>query len=415
MVDAGAETIVRVDPQTGNRTVVSSSSVGGGTAFGEPLFLTRFPVGPTIAPDFSCRLDLHGATLAVATFALEDWRYMDLTGATIAGAAGATLSSQAAPLDLSGAILSGVDFSGTILDFVNFGCFDGVATQREPCPAASGTPACTTLQGTNLAKASLMGACLAGAGLQGASLSESNLAGADLSSAQLLGLPSGTPATLAGAFMPDAILHGADLTGVNANYVAFYSANATADATDATMTGARFTNAYLAGADFGQATAESTAWTQSVLIGASFDSTHLEKNATADEATDFSGAYLQGASFTNATVTDADFTSSYWDLTGSETLVIQMPQQSLEFKGYWNGAGDPECVAATYDAPSVPPITTSTNFCPNGAPGSCTAVWEMPITPIDQAVPRSAVYPDLPVNPTSQCTETDLFWQVGGL
>ena len=108
MVDVG---IVRVDPRTGDRTVVSSSSVGGGAALGGPLFLTSFPVGPTIAPDFSCRIDLHGATLAVATFVLEDWRHMDLTGATIGGAAGATLSSEAAPLDLSGAILSGVDFS----------------------------------------------------------------------------------------------------------------------------------------------------------------------------------------------------------------------------------------------------------------------------------------------------------------
>jgi uncharacterized protein YjbI with pentapeptide repeats len=409
LVDASAASIVRVDAATGDRTVLSSASVGGGTGIGAPLYLTRFPVAPSIAPDFSCRLDLSGATLDPATLAPESWRYMDLTGATISGVAGAVLSSQSAPLDLSGTLLSGVDLSGAILDYVNLGCFEG--TVANGCPTAVGTRMCSTLQGTSLVGASLVGACLANASLQGASLTDSNLAAADLTGAKLLGLPNGDAASLAGAFMPDATLDGADLTGVNANYVSFYNANAKASATGATMTGARFTNAYLVGADFDTAEAESTAWTQSVLMGANFSNAHLEKNATSDEATDFTGAFLEGANFSNAAVTDADFTSSYWDLTGFGTvkLVVVVPQPSLEFTGYWNAPGAPECVEAKYTAPSMPPLTTTTNRCPNGnKPTTSCTFSETPTTSIDNAIPQ--VSPSLPAS----CTEVDFEWQLGG-
>jgi uncharacterized protein YjbI with pentapeptide repeats len=501
------------------------------TIFGEVDLTVATFRNNTIATDQSCYLDLSDATLDYSTFPAEDWQHLDLTDSTVNNVP-QVLSTAAAPLDLSGGILSHVTWlAGKTLDGADLGCFPSeqppVSIEQgmlpgpsgtAPCTASTapwaiasgeyrlhwqgdgnlvvygpgagstgavwaagtngtgedlcwqsdgnlviyssgnavwasdtaddqhggeggrlltlssngslqitdasglaiwqqgpffGTPVCTTLQGTNLSGASLQSASLNAASLEGADLSFANLAGADLSDAQLLGLPNGNPATLGGAFMPDANLSGADLTGVDANNASFYSASATADASNATMTGARFTNAYLAGADFDGAELESTAWTQAVLIGANFSNAHLEKDTTADEATDFTGAYLQGANFTSSTVTDVDFTTSYWDLedsSGGLPLVIQLQPGNLEFAGYWNATSAAECVEASYENPSIPPLTTSANFCPDGGPGPCAGVWEMPQTPIDQAVPRSAPYPELP----SECTDTDLCWQLGG-
>jgi uncharacterized protein YjbI with pentapeptide repeats len=61
---------------------------------------------PSVITDFSCRVDLSGTTLNLDTFPLSQWRYLNLTGATINDVAGATLSTTTHPLDLSGAILS---------------------------------------------------------------------------------------------------------------------------------------------------------------------------------------------------------------------------------------------------------------------------------------------------------------------
>ena len=237
---------------------------------------------------------------------------------------------------------------------------------------------------------------------------------ADLSGAKLLGLPNGSPASLEGAFMRDASLANADLSGVIANNLNFYSSSTgVADATNATMTGAKFNNAYLAGADFSGAasTLESTEWVQAVLIGANFTDAHLEKNATADEATDFTSAYLQGAVFTGADVTNANFTNSYWDLSGSGTLNLLMQAGNLQFNGYWNPPNAAECVQAIYPTATFPspgaPVTSGSNFCPNGEPGPCDAVWEMPRTPIEQATPESATPPALP----GTCMTTDILWQ----
>ncbi len=83
----------------------------------------------------------------------------------------------------------------------------------------------------------------------------------------------GSPANLTGAFMRNASLAGADLTGVIANNVNFYTiAGGTADASNATMTSAKFNDAYLAGADFGGSNAvlQSTSWNRAVLVGTNF-------------------------------------------------------------------------------------------------------------------------------------------------
>jgi hypothetical protein len=52
------------------------------------------------------------------------------------------------------------------------------------------------------------------------------------------------------------------------------------------------------------------------------------------------------AVFENALVTDANFTSSYWDAAGSVTLNIELQRGKREFTGYWNDPGAAECVQA---------------------------------------------------------------------
>jgi uncharacterized protein YjbI with pentapeptide repeats len=378
------------------------SSALGDASFGQNTFVT----------DRSCVLDLSGATLDFTTLSVTDWRWFDLSSSTVADVP-AALSTESAPLDLSGANLSRVTWLRDVqLDAVNFGCFARTPSQTEPCPDASGTPACTTLQGTDLSKASLVGACLAGGNLQGASLTEANLDGADLSGAKLLGLgDEGSPATLTGAFLRNASLAGADLTGVDADAASFYSGiGGTADASGATMTGARFEGAYLANVDFSEAVLQSTIWTGAILAGASFENADLSKNVAADQGADFTGAFLHGAVFDQAVVTAADFTDSYWDLTGSGTLNVLLPTANLQFRGYWNDPTTPECVGATYPTPTFPsagpPTTTASNRCPDSGSGPCDGRWESPLIPIEQALPPTALDPALP----GSCTSTDVLW-----
>ena len=202
----------------------------------------------------------------------------------------------------------------------------------------------------------------------------------------------------------------ANLTGVIANYANFYSGvSGTATANYATMTGSKWNNAYLANADFGNAVLQSTEWTQAVLVGANFESADLSKNTTAGEITDFTGAYLQGAVFLNATVTDADFTSTYWDAVTANDFYIQLQRGNLEFTGYWNDPDTPECVYVSYpnsnNEAAGTPLTSASNTCPDGNLGPCDAVWGNPKTPIDQATPASS-YSALP----GSCTTSDSMW-----
>ena len=373
-------------------------------AFSDPADLSR---------DFSCRLDLTGTTVEYGTFPPVDWRYLDLTSSRMQGVP-ETLSTLAAPLDLSGAVLNQVDWlDGKMLDGANLGCYAGVGAQTDPCPPSGTVEACSELQFAALSKVSLRRACLKQAQLQGTDLTYANLDGAVLEGADLAALPNGTVAKLTSAFLRDASLAGANLTGVIANYASFYSSdNGPATASGATMTGAKWNNAYLANADFSHAVLQSTEWTQAVLVGVSFDGADLSKNATAGEITDFSNAYLQGAVFSNAPVTDADFTNSYWDVSGDETtLNVELQSGNVEFTGYWGST--PECVQAIYPnqnaASPVLPITSASNTCPDGDPGPCDdADSQTPLTPMGNATPAAAIDPTLP----GDCTETDLFWMV---
>jgi uncharacterized protein YjbI with pentapeptide repeats len=219
-------------------------------------------------------------------------------------------------------------------------------------------------------------------------------------------------------------LDGANLTGVNANNVNFFSTDAiTANAEGATMTSVRFAGAYLAGADFGGATLDSTTWSGAVLTGANFEGANLDINSVVGLSTDFTGAFMQGTVFDSAVVTGASFASTYWDLDtfDPKALVVRMPPANLRFAGFWQDSTAAACVAGDYpnDNFSEPatPATDSSNRCPDGSIPSfsgCTFM-EPPETPIEDATPQTSTCTqddvdddacDLPTDPaaTEQCT-----------
>jgi uncharacterized protein YjbI with pentapeptide repeats len=369
----------------------------------------------TFTTDFSCRMSLASATLDFSTFSPDDWRYFDLSSSTVNNVPD-TLSSPSAPLDLSGAILSNVQWlEGKQLDYVNLGCFAGTSNSSLVCPTQGSSKVCATLTGTVLTGASLTYACLQSAQLQGAFLEFTNLDKSDLSDAQLLAKINGEPATLEGAFMRDATIENADLSGVNMSNANFYSGSATAKASGATLTDAKLNNAYLAGADFGDTIAHGTNWTGSVLVAANFNGAKLSAD-TAGFTTTFDGAYLQGAVFVNSIVTGVDFTNTYWDLSNdSANLNYLLPTANLRFAGYWNSLSVDECVQAAYPnlllSTAGPPQTDSSNICPDGDPGTCTDLqWTSPRIPFSGtgSQTQAALDPDFPSSST--CTFADILW-----
>ncbi len=376
------------------------------TTFGNNAFTTNF----------SCLLDLTRATLDVKTFEAANWRYFNLTGATFLNAAGATLSTVAKPLDLTGAILNDVTgLSGVILDGADMGCRSSTI--------------CTQAQQIDLSKASLQQANLKSADLRGAILEFANLYEADLGSALLLEpAPGQGAASLSGAYLKNANLENADLTGVNLSNANFYSPGTGAKAEGATMSSANFTGAYLSGADFSNAVLIGADFTQAVLVGASLVGAEIGADAVTGASTLFKGAFLQGADFTNVTVGDTSFVSAYVDLTGTGNLTFQMPQANLEFTGFWkNDISDnnPECVQVAYNSNTTPPENTdTTKYCPDGNAGPCDTQaqcenqkntmlqrWECPTTPMDQSQPPSSS--DITNTPAGDCpinTTPDFKW-----
>lgn len=366
----------------------------------------------TFVTDQSCYVDLSGATLDYTTFGVTDWRYLNLAGSTVSNVPEA-LSTVDNPLDLSGGDISYVTWlEGKTLDYINLGCYpsdpDGITT----CPGPNGTKVCAMLQGTVLTKASLKHACMNQASMEGVSLNFSNLDGADLSGAQLEA-KTGKVATMEGAFMRNVKLSSANLTGVNASNVNFYSSSATeiAEADDLTAPGANFSDAYLAGADFSGSNAnlQSTIWSGAMLINANFSQADLSINTSggvnSGTNSTFNGAYLHGAVFDQANISDVDFTSTYWDASGSGgQFNFLIPNNNLNFNGYWKDISFPECPAPsvkyTDAAPPLTPPTDSNNTCPNGAPGPCDTVWDQPADNISDAFFKS---------------ETSGFPQVGGV
>ena len=395
----------------------------------------------TLTTDRSCHVDLSGATLDFDTFAVTDWRYFDLSSSSVNNVPD-VLSAKSAPLDLSGAILSNVEWlQGLQLDHVNLGCYAGIPDARYVCPAPSGESHCATLQGTVLTGASLKYACMSSASMEGSFLGYSNLDGADLSGARLKAVSNADGSgsnvtTLEGAFMRNVNLSGADMTGVTASNVSlFYTGSAPeASAENLTAPGANFSNSYLVGVDFtgsdGMANLQGTNWSGANLVGANFSNTDLGTNTSggvnSGSNTNFSGAYLHSALFDQAVLENVDFTNTYWDAGGlGGKLNFLMPAQNLEFTGYWKDISSPDCPPPSgWDAGTLPPmhVTDGHNTCPDNNPGPCDDKWDQPKQDISLAFFRSAdatteppTYPQVPgVDPDDQCgganNPKDLCW-----
>lgn len=292
------------------------------------------------------RVNLTLATINEDTFAKDQWKYFDMSGATIMG-------------DYS---LEGVDLKNARLNSAY----------------VEGHWRCVRLSGKNLkhadfSNAQLNGACMNDADLEGANLSfatlravnleYANLKGANLEGANLeaAAVPYNAAGDLSYAYLPNAKLDGAHMEGVNFEHAHFYGSTATAVGTF--LASAKFAKANLSGLDFGQA----------ILDHADFPDALLYN-------TNFSGAKLQNASFSGAILKGADL-SSVTDFSGvslSGALIATDPGTTTTQR-----LGDNnilESVNVSYGVTTLP-ITDETNKCPSGYSGPCDGDALIPHTP----------------------------------
>ncbi len=406
---------------TGVNTILTNTNLLGtiiqctnfsGADLSSATFQFSGVVKPIVTTDFSCRLDLTGATINFNSFPLTQWRYFNLTGAKINNITGATLSTTTSPLNLSGVIFNQASLPQVQLDGANLSCAS--------TPSGS---VCTQMIETSLPSASLKKVNLGDTLLQGAHLDSANLDGANLCAAKLNESPtSKVSATLQGAFLRNVNLSNADLTGATLANANFYSTStptscnpsacgvttSCASAVNAKLNNAVFTAAYLDGVDFSGSTPQSADFSGAWLAGSHFTNANLSQDPSTGKRTDFTGSALQGTTFTNATITGANFTSAIVDLTHStgQTLLAQLaPATHIAFPGYTPWAGSTlGCVEFVTKQNTGLPGTNSSNLCPDGAigmnsDGSCSTIqWQTPKVPP----------PPLPTN----CTlgTTDLNW-----
>jgi len=113
-----------------------------------------------------------------------------------------------------------------------------------------------------------------------------------------------TSASLVDAYMPDAILTGANLFGVLASRAQFYGGNARIDGS-AILEGVEFDDANLSNLDLTQANLFGANLSGAQLFNAKFNGANLSPSADG-VATNLSGANLQGADFTDAQLLGAN-------------------------------------------------------------------------------------------------------------
>ena len=222
--------------------------------------------GAKFGTDSSCRTDFNWTIINADSIPPAQWKFVNLNHANITGLAGKVLSSEANPLDLAGAMLSGASLQDAILDYAT---------------GLSGA----TLIGTKFPHASLQHVDLSNASLSNATLDRANLEGSNLSGAILS--PCAPPANCSGATLREAHLKNVNLSGSHLESAIFDNANfyssrlvggsscdvsstLCASANGATMTGTQFTGAYLAGTDFGNTNMHGVAFDGAVLVGANF-------------------------------------------------------------------------------------------------------------------------------------------------
>ena len=296
---------------------------------------------------------------------------LDLTGATVLNLS-SSLSSAAKPLKASFAILTGLnnnDMVGLTLQNAVFdnAVLDGLglnSSDRGTSDLTGASFILASMHGTNLSGAILKGANLTGAQL--GSLSqlftlppgyETHLNagpnvdpalrdqfaqhGITLSATATLTVPApgrvwqlndagnkiiysvrletggaqvltvyapATAASLVNAYMPNAILTGANLLGVAANGAQFYGAKALVDGF-AILEEVEFNDANLSNVNFTQANLYGANLSGAQLFNAKFIGAHLSRSTNGSPA-NLSNANLQGADFTGATLDGANLANA---------------------------------------------------------------------------------------------------------
>jgi len=118
----------------------------------------------------------------------------------------------------------------------------------------------------------------------------------------------GLPASLVNAYMPNAVLTGANLYGVTANNIQFYGGNARLDGS-AILEEAKLNSSNLSTVNFTQAQLMGTNLSNCHLFNAKFNAARLTPSA-AGTVTDLSHSNLQGADFTSAQLYGANLTNA---------------------------------------------------------------------------------------------------------
>ena len=118
----------------------------------------------------------------------------------------------------------------------------------------------------------------------------------------------GTPASLVNAYMPNAILTGANLFGITANNIQFYGGHARLDGS-AILEEAKLNDSNLSTVDFTQAELLGTNLSNCHLFNAKFNNANLTASAAGTVA-DLSRSNLQGACFTDARLYGANLTNA---------------------------------------------------------------------------------------------------------
>ncbi len=224
--------------------------------------------------------------------------------------------------NLRGAQLNGVDLSGSLLD------------------------------GADFTQALLIGANLEGVSapdtvFKGAQMGYVNLKGATLSRAVFEGDGAIRAANLAYAYMPNAKLDGAHLTGVTMAYAQLYGPQATV--TKAYMDGINLANANLSGMNFKQASMKNAEFTGASLINA-----------------DMSGADLTGSKLINASLQGAIFSNALLYNTQLQNAAISFQAGTLTVTRL--GDNDTRVTTtASFGITVLPKETTDADtVCPNG-------------------------------------------------
>ena len=329
----------------------------------------------------------------------SDWQWLDLRNATISGLP-SPLSSATNVLQATGAKLSALnqsDFTGAILESAVLAnsLLDGLDLSSADLSSASLIQA--SLHGTNLSGATLVSANLSGAqlgalgrlftlplsvepalntGQVSALVPYFTQNGITLSSrvtfetlatnrvwvlndvgnqiiytirletqtggAQSLNVyEPAVAASLVNAYMPNAVLSGANLYGVLANNIQFYGNAALVDGS-AVLEEAQFNGSNLSNVNFTQAQLLGTNLSASYLFNAQFNGANLTPSGTGIAA-DLSDANLQGADFTDAQLYGANLANA--------AVAINVPTQanpnqggvylfSLPYAGYTNTLQD---------------------------------------------------------------------------